>query len=145
MPLLHQHAPAIKQRIESLTPGSTRVWGQMSPDQMLWHVNQALEMAIGTYRSSAPVKVPLPRWAMKLVLLKLPWPKGAPTGPDFVARQSYDFGEQQAKALQLVDALVARPIDGPWPENPVVGPLSGEQWSHLMHKHLDHHLRQFSC
>ena len=37
-----------------------------------------------------------------------------------------------------------KPLDGSWPENPVVGPLTGREWSHLMHKHLDHHLRQFS-
>ena len=105
---------------------------------------QALGMAIGTYRSTTKIKPPLPRWLMKLVLLRLPWPKGAPTGPDFVARQEYDFAEQQAKALRLVGELAQKPLDGSWPENPVVGPLTGREWSHLMHKHLDHHLRQFS-
>lgn len=143
MPLLHDAGASIAQRLESLTPTSTRRWGMMSADQMLWHVNQAMEMALGSYRSTAAAP-PLPRWLMKLILLKLPWPKGAPTGPDFVARQEYEFGEQRSRALRLVEELQNRPMDGPWPQHPVVGPLSGREWSHLMYKHLDHHLRQFS-
>lgn len=85
------------------------------------------------------------KWMMRLILLKLPWPKGAPTGPDFVAKREYDFEEQKARALRLVDAFAARPIGGSWPTNPVIGAMTGREWSHLMHKHLDHHLRQFSC
>lgn len=144
MPLLHDESASIKRRLEGLTPATTRLWGKMSADQMLWHVNQALEMALGTYHSPTRVSPPLPRWLMKLVLLKFPWPKGAPTGPDFIARQEYDFSEQRSRTLRLVDDLTRKPLDDAWPENPVVGPLTGREWSHLMHKHIDHHLRQFS-
>jgi hypothetical protein len=47
MPLLHDsavHASLLK-RLDDLRPDSRGRWGRMSVDQMLWHVNAALEAA----------------------------------------------------------------------------------------------------
>ena len=49
MPLLHDrttHA-SIRRRIELLSVDSPRLWGKMSIDQMLWHVNEGLSMSLG--------------------------------------------------------------------------------------------------
>ena len=32
-----------------------------------------------------------------------------------------------------------------WPEHAAFGSMSGRDWSRLMAKHFDHHLRQFSA
>lgn len=114
----------------------------MSIDQMLWHVNQAMEIALDH------VKVPgsrsrLPGGLLKFMVLRLPWVKGAPTHPSFVPKATYDFAEQQERCLQLIDVLANRPLDGAWPVHPVFGPMTGREVSHFMAKHLDHHLRQF--
>ncbi len=114
----------------------------MSVDQMLWHVNQAMELSlgdldVGTHRR--PLAGPL----LKLMVLRLPWVKGAPTHPSFVAKATYDFGEQQERCLQLIEALASKPIDGAWPSHPTFGAMKGGEVSRLMAKHLDHHLRQF--
>jgi hypothetical protein len=80
---------------------------------------------------------------MKFVVLKLPWPKGAPTMPEFVARAEHDFEAERARCVALLKRFAAKPMDDPWPRNPVFGEVSGQYVSRLHAKHLDHHLRQF--
>ena len=88
-------------------------------------------------------KVPLPRPIMKFVVLNLPWPKGAPTMPMFVAQGSHNFHAERERCLGLIDELSGRQLDEPWPENPVFGEVRGREVSRLHAKHLNHHLRQF--
>jgi hypothetical protein len=116
----------------------------MSVDQMLWHVNAGLAMAIGQLElppQKAPI--PLPRPLMRFLVLNLPWPKGAPTLAPFVAKASYDFDVERRRCSQLIDAVAGKPIDGAWPSHPVMGAMSGRDVSRLQAKHLDHHLKQF--
>ena len=49
MALLHdpQHRAEILRRIRALQPDAARRWGKMSVAQMLWHVNEAMEGALG--------------------------------------------------------------------------------------------------
>ena len=50
---------AIRSRVQALTPDAPRRWGKMTVDQMLWHVNTAMEMAIGS-KTFAPRRFPPP-------------------------------------------------------------------------------------
>src|SRR5687767_9345269 len=100
MPELHDpiYRASIEQRIRSLSPSSPRQWGKMSVDQMLRHLNIALESALGRI----PVKrlnVPLPGFLLKWMVLNMPWPKGSPTAPEFVAGERYDFESERARCL----------------------------------------------
>ena len=49
VPLLHdaQHRADILRRLRALQPDAARRWGKMSVAQMLWHVNEAMEGALG--------------------------------------------------------------------------------------------------
>ena len=146
MPQLHDPAyrASIEQRVRSLTPTSRRLWGKMSVDQMLRHVNTALESALGR----VPVKrlnIPLPGILLKWMVLYAPWPQGSPTAPEFVAGERYDFEAERARCLALIGELAARPVDGSWPYHHTFGRISGAETSQLHAKHLDHHLRQFSA
>jgi hypothetical protein len=115
----------------------------MSVDQMLWHVNEAMAAAIG--KVSVPSqKTPLPRPIMKFIVINLPWPKGAPTLPMWVADRSYDFETERSRCLQLIDEFAARQLEGEWPQSPILGRMNGLDASKLHAKHLNHHLRQFS-
>ncbi len=134
----------IVARIRSVRPDSIRQWGTMSPDRMLWHVNQGLLVAVGRL-PMAKIPAPLPGFLLKPLVLNLPWPKGAPTAPEFVAREDHDFAAEQQQCLQLVAELAGLPLTGEWPRHGAFGPMTGPQWSRLEHKHLDHHLRQFSA
>lgn len=147
MPLIHDAAVKnqLRQRVGSLSVHAQRRWGKMSVDQMLWHCNLALEEALGTFTAPAGRSPPIPKPILKLIVLRLPWPKGAPTGPGLVATQTYDFAAEKAKTLRLIDEICARDCAGSWPVSPSFGKMSGKEWSQLMAKHLDHHLRQFSA
>src|SRR4026208_2252775 len=67
MPLLHDegYRSQVINRIQSLRPDTPKRWGQMSADQMLWHVNGGLSMALGQI-DVEPQEPPLPpprmRW-----------------------------------------------------------------------------------
>lgn len=138
---------AIRSRVQALTPDAPRRWGKMTVDQMLWHVNTAMEMAIGS-KTFAPRKFPLPGAIMAFMVLELPWPKGSPTMPELNAVElgrRYDFGAERARCLELIDAMTSRKIEGTWPRHPGFGAFAGRQWSALHAKHLDYHLKQFSA
>ena len=134
----------IIDRIQSLGRDSPRRWGRMSADQMLWHVNGGLSMALG-HMHVPPQKLPVPRAIMRLVALNLPWPKGWPTMPMFVASGSYDFDAERVRCVQLIDQLAAKRLDEDWPMHPLLGRLSGREASKIQAKHLDHHLKQFGA
>lgn len=142
---LHDRAARaeVLARLRALTPDSPRRWGRMSVDQMLWHVNQGLLAAMGELHTE-PVRVPLPRSLIKAMVLRLPWPRGAPTAPEYVAKAMYEFEEQRQRTLDLVDAFTARELVGEWPVHAGFGRMTGPEWSRLMYRHTDHHLRQFS-
>lgn len=144
MALIHDRAlrQELEQRVRSLRADSRGRWGKMSVDQMLWHVNQSIQLSMGDLDVTGK-RPPLPGSVLKFMVLRLPWVKGAPTHPSFVAKATYDFGEQQERCLQLIEALASKPVDGAWPAHPTFGAMKGREVSKLMAKHLDHHLRQF--
>jgi hypothetical protein len=144
MPLIHnpQIKSDIERRINALTPDHRPTWGKMSVDQMLWHVNQALGLSLGTV-TVGPGGPGIPAWLMRTMVINMPWPKGGPTHPDFVAKKQYDFDSERARLLAQIADLTTRPMNGAWPTHPAFGNMSGKQVSTLTHKHLNHHLTQF--
>ncbi|HET9425778.1 MAG TPA: hypothetical protein VFO55_10435 [Gemmatimonadaceae bacterium] len=146
MPRIHDPAfrASIERRLASLTPASPRQWGTMSVDQMLRHVNIALESALGRV-AVARLRVPLPGFILKWMVLYLPWPRGSPTAPEFIAGDRYDFEAERARCLALVNEVAGRSLSGEWPYHHTFGRISGAEASALQAKHLDHHLRQFGA
>ena len=138
------HRASLEARIRSLRPDAARRWGKMTLDQMLWHVNVGLSVALG--ETTIPTqRPPLPRPLMKFLVLNMPWMKGAPTSPIFVTTSRYDVEAERARCLQLLGRLANQPLDGPPIMHPIFGTMSGTDVSRLHAKHLDHHLRQFNA
>ncbi len=144
-PLLHDPAvrDSIIARLKSLTPHATRAWGKMTIDQMLWHLCEPLEVALGR-RAFEPMRIPLPRFLVKFGVINMPWPKGAQTHPSWVAGGRYSFDDERARCLRLIDEFTSRDINAAWPPS-AFGAASGREWSQLQAKHLDHHLKQFGA
>jgi len=145
MPILHD--PGVRaglvERLNRLTPTSQRQWGKMTVDQMLWHLNEGFEMGLGR-RTLAPLKVPIPRFLLRFFIFNVPWPKGkARTHPDLEAKASYDFAAERARTIRLLEEIVARPLEGTWPDSYAMGRMSGKDWSRMGVLHVDHHLKQF--
>ena len=146
MPLLHEdraHAE-ITRRVQGLRPENPRKWGRMTIDQMVWHLNQGLLSSMGQLQM-APLPAPLPTFIFKPMVLALPWPKSAPTAPEYLAVSQHDFAGEREHCLQLVEEFTRRPLEGSWVRHAAFGPMSGRDWSRLMYKHMSYHLGQFSA
>jgi len=146
MPLLHdsQTREGLRSRIERIQPTAVRQWGKMTPDQMLKHLNIALSVCLGQM-SFAPMKMPLPGPLFRFFAANFPFPKGAPTHPDYCVGERYDISAEKARCLTLIEEFARKPIDSPWPESPVFGKVTGKFNSRVQAKHIDHHLRQFGA
>ena len=144
MPMLHDSTfrSDLLKRVRALRADSPRRWGKMSVDQMLWHVNCALENALGQ-RDIPRAKIPIPRPVLKFVVMNLPWGKGNPTAPELVASSTHDFEAERERCIALIDAAAAKSLDDPWAEHPAFGRMSGKDASRLHAKHVNHHLTQF--
>ena len=131
-------------RLARLTPDHRARWGRMNAPQMVTHLAEAMRMALGDLPCE-PKYVPW-RYApiKQLVVYWLPWPQGAPTAKELLARQpdgDWDAGVAELRAL--VERLARRDPRAPWPEHPAFGTLSTRGWGVLGYRHMDHHLRQF--
>ena len=147
MPRLHDAAVRahLHARLDSITPDATRRWGKMTVDQMLWHVNQSLSIALGE-TTEPPMKVPVPLPVARFMLLSLPWPRSAPTLPGIMAGTTrHDFTAEKARCKTLIDKFAAHDLNGDWAAHPALGKMSGAQNSKLQAKHLNHHFTQFSA
>ena len=137
----------ILQRIARLQPTSQRQWGKMDVAQMLAHCCVAFEVPCG----DRPMKQALlgrilAPFVKGSVLGDKPMSRNAPTGPDFRIVDARDFGRERDRLTTLIERFCTlgatgtdRAVHG------FFGTLSGEQWGRLMHKHTDHHLRQFGA
>ena len=143
--LLHDSGigPAIKKRIESLNATMTPTWGKMSVDQMLHHVNLALAESLGEYKAERSVRG-IPKSWVRWMILNGPWGKGAPTRKDMYIPlgQRYDFAQEKARTLSMIDRILAKSMESEWPESANF-PMTGRHWSQLHYRHVNHHLTQF--
>lgn len=134
-------------RLDSLTPGSPRHWGRMNAAQMLEHVARVLDMASGRTPTKQILLGRLLSWAVWPTFSgPKPFAKNAPTGPDFVVRETPDFVAAKALArtrLQEFHALGEQGCEGN--VHAFFGPMSGRDWGTTQYKHVDHHLRQFGA
>ena len=133
---------ALLRRLDGLRPDHAPRWGRMTAPQMVTHLLEAFRMPSGELRirrSFVPLR-PLVRW---LMLYVVPFPKGAPTAPQLLRRVAATW-EADVSALRGAIERATRPAPGaPIGDHPIFGDMSVDDWGVLMHKHTDHHLRQF--
>jgi hypothetical protein len=133
----------ILARIDRLAPQQKPLWGRMDAPRMIVHLTAQLHTGLGELKC-APKKTPLNNWLMRrLIVYWLPWPKGSPTAPEFLAQPSATWNEDMATLRSAIARFGARGEGGEWPQHPAFGALSGRMWGVLAWRHLDHHLRQF--
>jgi hypothetical protein len=134
----------IDRRLSTLTADATPRWGRLTVNRMLAHLIDTLEVTF----AERPVTVRRHwfwnSWLGRYVVIDspLPWPKGAPTAPDFFATAPVEF----TRDLERVRGYVARFANGRsqrWGVSPFLGPLTADHWGRLHHRHLDWHLTQF--
>jgi hypothetical protein len=136
---------ALARRLDSLTATKTPLWGRMDCQQMLAHLSDGVRMAMGEL-DVAPRPGPLRLAPVRhAVIYWLPFPKGAPTAPELLARRAEDPEAERTALKRLLEQLAAMEGAREWPDHPAFGRMRSRDWGALMHKHVDHHLRQFGA
>jgi Protein of unknown function (DUF1569) len=135
----------LNARIGKLQPTTQHQWGKMDVAQMMAHCSAALDMASGRLN---PPRVFIGRllgpFVKPIYTNEKPFSKSSPTDPRLVVSDQRDFQREREqltlKVRQFRDGGEAQCTRHP---HPFFGPLTPQDWSRGMYKHLDHHLRQF--
>lgn len=136
----------LRARLATLAPASTRQWGTMTPAQALAHCSVAFAMTMGEAMPPRMLIGSLIGWAIKPLVLRsdAPFHRNAPTAPSLVVSDQRDFEQERTRLFGNIERFAA---GGPGcctsHPHPFFGRLTPAQWSQLLYKHLDHHLRQF--
>jgi hypothetical protein len=145
--LLH---PADRQRLlerfERLSPGTPARWGRLDAPRMLTHLTDQMRHTLGDAHA-APHPGPLRLPGLKhLIMYWAPWPKGRVKGPPEAFLTAPTTWEADLATLRnLVGRFVADERRGAWPEHAIFGAMSRRSWGWFIHRHFDHHLRQFGA
>jgi hypothetical protein len=75
-----------------------------------------------------------------------PMRRNSPTAPMLRVQDDTDLDTSRQRLLEVFERFVSRgPQECTTHPHAFFGRLTPEEWSKLMHKHLDHHLRQFGA
>jgi hypothetical protein len=140
-------AQELKQRLDCLTPDSPRLWGKMNAAQAMAHCALALEVvSSGRKPGRAGLGLRIVGRLIKPFVFKddAPIRRNAPTNPELLVTDERDLVRESERLHAAIDRFIAAGPVGCTPHpHFLFGTLTPEEWSILMYKHLDHHLRQF--
>ena len=132
-------------RIRALPADRTPRWGRMNAPQMLAHISDQLRMALGEIparNGSGMMSV----WPMNYLMIHVvPWPHGAKGPFEAFTTQPKTWDSDREALVALIADFCDKKQQAKWPEHPLFGRLSGNDWAALSYKHLRHHLRQFGA
>jgi hypothetical protein len=138
----------LTERLERLQPDSPRLWGKMTAPQALAHCAIAMEWAVGDTR---PPRMLIGRLIGGLVKRGVvsnddPFKKNAPTAPTLLITDARELATERARLRGLIERFAAAgPAGCSTHPHSFFGQLTPDEWSVLMYKHVDHHLRQFGA
>ena len=138
----------IKNRIARLGPASQRQWGKMNAAQAMAHCATAMEWAVGDIVAPRMFlgRILGPLVKSKVLRDETPISRNSPTAKSLVVTNERDLEKERQRLCTLIDRFCQGGPQG-CTKHPhtFFGSLSPEEWSRLMYKHLDHHLRQFGA
>ena len=138
---------SIVTRLHKLHPQRPRAWGRMTPNEMLCHLADSFEVALGE-RPAAPADTWWRRTVLRRMALHTPfaWPQGIKTRPEVEqgvgGTAPGDFEQDRARVVALLRRFAT--ADARYGKHPSLGPLTRDEWLIWGYRHTDHHLRQFA-
>lgn len=132
-------------RITKLKSDSTAIWGRMNTAQMLSHVKVPVKLALGeaTIKRNL-IGLLLGGSAKKKLMSDQPFAHNLPTHPKFIRKGEYDFEKEKEDLLSILARLQSGGTSIITTDpHPFFGKMNSHEWSILLWKHFDHHLRQF--
>jgi Protein of unknown function (DUF1569) len=139
---------ALLDRLQQLQPDSQRRWGKMSAHQMVCHLHDSFEAAIGEKQVSSISNL-LSRTLVRWIALRVPlrWPHGLPTRPEMDQLQGgtppQEFTHDVLSLAAIIQRVSSPNRDFQWDRHPAFGEMSDRDWLRWGYLHTDHHLRQF--
>lgn len=131
-------------RINSLTPESKALWGKMSVDKMLKHINDAVLVSFDEKELKVPFIFKILGRIMKKSVLKQPeFAKNSPTAKEFKYVENFDFETVKDELITNFSRFQSGEQAIKCKNHPFWGKMNSEEWNNLQWKHVDHHLRQF--
>jgi len=148
----HLGNPSIRQqvlqRIAGLRPEMQPLWGRMTAHQMLCHLRDSFQVAVGEKRASPAgslLQHSLLKWAA--LYLPAPWPHGVPTRPEVEqgvgGTRPVAFRDDRIDLIFIIERFSDPNRPFRWAAHPVFGRMSEREWLRWGYLHADHHLRQF--
>ena len=142
---------ALLGRLRKVKPENERLWGKMTPHQMICHLNDSFKSVIGerdvSERKTNLVTRSMVRWIALYAPLK--WPRGVPTMPENDQERGGTPPENFTRDLEALATMIARVTraerDFQWRRHPLFGEMSEKDWMRWGYLHVDHHLRQFGA
>jgi len=132
-------------RLRMVTPATKPNWGSFDAPRMLSHLIDSLLIALGETSTQSLNRTMFQYFPLKhLVIYVIPFPKGVPTTPEFLATAPAEFEADRRRLLELMDRLADLPR-AMGPPHPLLGLLTNDEWNALQSKHIAHHLKQFGC
>jgi uncharacterized protein DUF1569 len=139
---------ALQLRINSISSFSEKQWGRMEPNQMIIHLKDQLDIALGHMPAKAQGPVLLHTVIGKyLALYVLPWRKEKVRTPlemdaDLKGRVVTNFESDKHLLLTRMKEFVDATS---YSAHPFFGNLNRKDWGRLAWKHINHHLLQFGA
>mgnify|MGYP000483429911 CR=1 FL=1 len=137
---------AMMARLDTLAPSTPRLWGSMTPAQMLAHVNVSYEYTFGERTDTPPwiMRMMLKIFMRSLLVGEKPYAKNSRTAPSMVMKDAKDFAVEMKRLKNYMQRIYDEG-ESAWDgrKQVTLGVLTSKEWSNLYWKHLDHHLRQF--
>jgi Protein of unknown function (DUF1569) len=135
-------------RLERLRPETRALWGKMNVHQMVCHLSDSFDLAMGAKTASEDITF-LNSTLMRWVALHtpLPWPKGVSTRPEMdqlvAGTRPIEFSKDKAALAASIERFARRPLAFRFSRHPIFGDLTEWEWMRWGYLHADHHFRQF--
>lgn len=136
----------IINRVKLLSTANIRQWGKMNLQQMLVHCTVQLKLALGEIISQ-PQGSFMMRTAIgkRIAFSNIPWPKDSNTPNEMnVDKNTFALSDIENEKNDLITYLSRVRVTQQLMPHPFFGTLTKKEWSRLIYKHIDHHLKQFS-
>ena len=137
---------SLVRRIQSLKPGQKAHWGKMNVAKMLSHCAVPYEHLAHEKEYDVPflMKLIARIFFKKSMTNEVDYTRNLPTAPSFVIREEKDFEKERDRLISYINIWHGKPPhEMETIRHGFLGKLTAKEWSNLLYKHLDLHLRQF--
>jgi hypothetical protein len=137
----------ISKRLEKLTPETRGKWGKMDVAQMMAHLGNGLELALGDKKPPRSLIGWIVGGFVKASAFNdSPFPHNSPTDNSLRVTDNKDFLLEKLRLITLLARFKQAGLIGMTTHpHPFFGFLTPEEWSKLQYKHFNYHFEQFGA